>query len=129
MEHLRELVQFVTDCAARRDLSPARLKETELVAEEALVNVIRHAYKDGSGDVEITCEPDKDERLLIEIADSGIAFDFLSMEDPDITAGISERKEGGLGVYFIKKLMDEVKYRREGDKNILSFIVLKNGTR
>jgi anti-sigma regulatory factor (Ser/Thr protein kinase) len=66
-----------------------------------------------------------EERLIIEITDFGIPFNPLLQEAPQVTDDISERKVGGLGVYFIKTVMDEVYYRREGDKNILTLVVYK----
>jgi len=50
---------------------------------------------------------------------------MTSLPDPDLTADIDERKMGGLGVFFIKKLTDEVRYRREHDRNILNLIIKK----
>jgi anti-sigma regulatory factor (Ser/Thr protein kinase) len=63
--------------------------------------------------------------VLMKSRRSGFPFNVLSVEDPDITAGISERQIGGLGVLLMKKLTDSVQYRYEGDKNILTLIFLK----
>jgi anti-sigma regulatory factor (Ser/Thr protein kinase) len=63
--------------------------------------------------------------LIIEIIDSGMPFDMTSLPNPDITSDISERKIGGVGVFLIKKMVDEVQYRRENDQNILSLIIKK----
>ena len=62
---------------------------------------------------------DRDERLIIEIVDSGVPFDPLSFEEPDMTHDISKREVGGLGIFLMKKLMDDVQYIRKGEKNIL----------
>ena len=61
--------------------------------------------------------------FVVEIADSGIPFDVLSLPDPDTTAGIMDREIGGLGVYFIRKMTDEVSYRREEGRNILRVVL------
>ena len=59
----------------------------------------------------------------MEITDQGMPFDVLSLPDPDTTPDIMERKIGGLGVYFIRKLTDEVSYRREDGRNILRLLL------
>ena len=81
--------------------------------------------KGREGDVDIICKLDNNKKFIIEIADSGEPFNVLSVADPDIRADISERQPGGLGVFLIKKLMDGVQYRYEGNKNILRLIIFK----
>jgi len=116
----------VSHCAREQGFSPKRISEIELATEEALVNIFKHAYKDKIGDVEVICKLDPQDRLIIEILDSGVPFDMLSLGEPDTTADISERKVGGLGIFLIRKLMDDVQYQHEGTKNVLSLIVNKN---
>lgn len=118
---LVELIQFVTKNAERLQFSQKRIQEIQLAVEEALVNIFHYAFPEGGGEVEVTCRQDDMNKFIIEIEDTGIAFDVLSVSDPDIHADISERKEGGLGIYLIKKMVDDVRYRREGDRNILTF--------
>ncbi len=57
---------------------------------------------------------------MAEISDDGVAFDPLKVPPPDLTADLESRPIGGLGVHFVKTLMDEVAYRREGDRNVLT---------
>jgi serine/threonine-protein kinase RsbW len=63
--------------------------------------------------------------MIIEIIDSGVPFDVTSLTDPDLTADVGERKIGGLGIFLVKKMVDEVKYRREIDRNILTLTIKK----
>lgn len=110
---------FASDCGLNRD----RVKTIELAAEEAIVNIINYAYKDSSkGEVSINCTSEKT-TLTIEIIDSGIAFNPLETSNPNLTDNLEDRKIGGLGIFFIKSFIDEVHYRRENGKNILSLIV------
>ncbi len=60
---------------------------------------------------------------MIEFRDQGIAFDPLSLPPPDLNSPLSERKIGGLGVFLIRKMINEVRYRRDGDQNVLTFFV------
>jgi len=63
-------------------------------------------------------------KFVIEIRDKGIPFDSLSHPDPDITADIGNRETGGLGIFLIKKVADEVRYSRNGDMNVLTIVFL-----
>jgi serine/threonine-protein kinase RsbW len=123
IEHLERSVQFVSGYAREQGFTDKRITEIELATEEALVNIFNYAYPENIGEVELTCKMD-DNRFIIEIVDTGIPFNIESVSEPDLTADISDRKIGGLGVFLIRKMVDEVRYRREDDKNILTFIVL-----
>jgi serine/threonine-protein kinase RsbW len=58
--------------------------------------------------------------VMAEVFDDGIAFDPLKVPPPDLTADLGSRPIGGLGVHFVKTLMDEVAYRRDGNRNVLT---------
>jgi anti-sigma regulatory factor (Ser/Thr protein kinase) len=122
LEHLGTFIAAVTEVAQAKGAGAKTVYNIELACEEALVNIINYAYPEATGNIELTCKHEG-ESLLIEIVDTGMPFDVLSLTAPDTAAGIEERGIGGLGIYFMKKLMDEVTYRREGDKNILEMKV------
>jgi serine/threonine-protein kinase RsbW len=123
IENMELLVQFISDNARGLGFSVKRIKEIELAAEEALVNIINYAYPVRRGEIKVTCMKHQSNKFVIEIEDTGIAFDMMSIKDPDISAGISDREIGGLGVFLIRKLMDQVHYHRKKGKNILNLIV------
>ncbi len=125
LDHLYEAMEFVIFFAEEQGFPPNRIMELELSLEEALVNIIRYAYPDGNGDMEISCIPGGQDQFVVEISDTGIPFDILSAGEPDVTADIEDRKIGGLGIYFIRRLMDDVTYVRKSGKNILRLTVLK----
>ena len=126
MEHLEELVQFVRRCAGEQGFPEKRARQIELASEEALVNVIRYAYPgEMEGDVTARCGMASAIRFVIEIMDKGIPFQPADVKAPDLTAGIAERKIGGLGIYLMNKMVDEVLYRREGGTNILTLTVYR----
>ncbi len=125
LENLGRLMESVSDCAKSQGFGQEEIRKIELAAEEALVNIFRYAYPEGPGDVEMTCGADRG-RFTLEIIDSGIFFDPTAMPDPDVTSGIQERETGGLGVFFIRRMMDEVRYRRERDQNILTLVIQKH---
>jgi serine/threonine-protein kinase RsbW len=91
--------------------------------EEALVNVFVHGYPQNQGQVEVRCLDSDDSSLTIEIIDTGVSFNPLSLADPDLQPDLDARKIGGMGVFLIRKMTDGVAYRREGNNNILTMTV------
>ena len=127
LESLEAFMRFVIGSTKDAGFPDKRVQEIELAVEEALVNIINYAYPDREdGDVEITCGLDGDGRYIIEIRDSGIPFDVGAQSDPDLNASIAERKIGGLGIFLIRKMADEMYYKREGDQNVLTLVILKS---
>lgn len=124
LEHLDELMKSVSDCALSQGFDRKRVGGIELAVEEAFVNICNYSYPGKTGDAAITCRLDNN-RFIIEISDSGIPFNITQLSDPDITAPTEARKIGGLGIFLMKKMMDAVTYRREGDRNVLNLIVTK----
>lgn len=124
LENLGRCKESVADCARAQGFDQKRIYEIELAVEETLVNIFNYAYPEPPGDIEINCKLENG-RFIIEIIDSGIPFDMTSLTDPDLTADVEERKIGGLGIFLVKKMVDEVRYRREGDRNILTLAVKK----
>lgn len=118
VEHLAEVTEFVEECADRFGLDAKKKFGLLVAVEEAFVNICSYAYPDGEGEAECSCGTDGD-TFVLEIADKGKAFDVLSLPDPDTTLDIMDREIGGLGVYFIRKLTDDVSYRRENGRNVL----------
>jgi serine/threonine-protein kinase RsbW len=125
LENLYKFMDTISLCARGQGFAQKRINDIELAIEEALVNIFNYAYQDNIGDIEVICSLDND-LFIVDIIDSGIPFNLLLHKEPDLTSDISKREIGGLGVFFIKTLMDDVKYRRENDKNILSFYINKN---
>lgn len=126
MDSLHAFMELAAVCAGNHGFSPGRINDIELAIEEILVNIISYAYPGGEGHIEVTCRPDDRNRLVFEIADSGAPFNMLAYDDPDRTAKIEERRIGGLGIFLVKQLMDEVHYRRENDRNILTIAASKD---
>lgn len=122
LENLGKLLQSILSAAGEERFDSLRVNQIELCAEEALVNVMNYAYAERSGDVHVICRDDNDQ-FIIEIIDEGIPFDLTRMDEPDTTAALSERSVGGLGIFFMRKMMDDVRYRRENNRNILSLVL------
>ena len=91
-----------------------------LALEEAVSNVMLYAYPGKSGQVLVEC--DKSDKLVFTISDSGVPFDPTQQEDPDVTQSAEERPIGGLGIFLVRQIMDDIRYERKDDKNILTLI-------
>jgi anti-sigma regulatory factor (Ser/Thr protein kinase) len=125
LENLGRWMEAVSECAREQGFDQKKIGKIELALEEALVNICKYSYPDEPGDAEVNCKQDNG-RFIIEIVDSGIPFDMTALPAPDLTSSIEKRKIGGLGIFLIKKMVDEVKYRREGSFNILDLTVKRD---
>jgi anti-sigma regulatory factor (Ser/Thr protein kinase) len=125
LERLPSMLEWV-----RSHLSAIPAKEAhkiEVAAEEVLVNIIHYAYPKKEGKIEI-CLKGSVDAIHIEIHDWGCPFNPLEQgPSVDVGAPAEEREPGGLGIYLIQQIMDEVSYRRDGDANVL--ILLKRSSR
>lgn len=93
-----------------------------LSIEEVVVNIISYGFPDDVKE-DITIEVwQKDGNLTIEVIDSGLPFNPLESKDPDVNAPLEQRDIGGLGIFFVKQLTDQLTYERLNDRNILTLV-------
>lgn len=95
------------------------LFKIRLSIEEIIENIVKYAYENGAGYLEVSTIRDGD-NLLIQFIDAGTAFDPLAKADPDITLSAENRPIGGLGIFLCKQLMDEINYEYKNGCNILT---------
>jgi len=122
VENLIEVNEFVGGCADRFGLDTKKRFGLLVAVEEAFVNICSYAYPDKEGEVEFACGVDGD-AFVLEVSDNGSPFDVLTLPDPNTTLDIMDRDIGGLGIYFIRRLTDDVSYRREKGRNILRLVL------
>ncbi|MBS1809424.1 MAG: ATP-binding protein [Acidobacteria bacterium] len=122
-ENLALIREFVTTVGQQAGLTEAEIGKIELAVDEACANVIEHAYgHDESKEVIIRANID-DDSITFEIVDTGKGFDPNKIAQEELEKLIQDRKDGGLGMRLIKKLMDEVQYEIvPGQKNELRMI-------
>ena len=128
IQALPSVSDFLEEVGDEMGLPPTLLMSLNLVVEEAVSNVIFYAYEKGTevmDAVRLSVER-LGEDLIVCVEDHGSAFDPTAQQDPDITLCAEERPVGGLGIFLIKKLMDEVSYERREGKNL--FIMKKRIT-
>jgi len=107
------------DLAAHHAVPPDVLGDMQIALEEALTNILSHGFGDGEPhriEVTLAFEPTA---IRAEIEDDCVAFDPLSAAAPDLAASLKERRVGGLGVHFMRRLMSDVSYARIGTRNRL----------
>lgn len=125
LDQLSELIRFISEFAENNGFSGDGLSKIHLVAEEALVNIFKYAYPEAEGNVQVSVDTDDRGRCVIEFSDTGVPFDPSSANEPDLTSEVEKRDIGKLGIFFIRRMSDEVHYRRDGNRNILTLILEK----
>ncbi len=122
---LDQVRTFVGEIARRAGFSERDIYSVQLAADEAASNVIEHAYGGTTnGQFVLGCEFQSG-RLIITVLDHGKSFDPSKVDEPDLKADLADRKVGGLGIYLMRKLMDEVHYESTAAGNLLSLIKRK----
>ena len=120
VENIGKITAFVEGRMEEKDCPLKQIMQVSMAVDEVMANVAMYAYAPGTGDVTVAVDFDDGSRTVsITFIDRGVAFDPLAKEDPDVTLPAKQRKIGGLGIFLVKKTMDDVAYRREGDKNVL----------
>jgi len=109
-DFLDEIREFVAQTARAGGFNEKEIYSLQLAADEAASNIIEHAYEGISGaDFDVTCDMRSD-TLTITMRDTGRPFNPSNVRQPNLKADLSERQIGGLGLYLMRKLMDEVHY-------------------
>ncbi len=127
-QSLDEIRRFVAGSARQAGFSEKEIYSIQLAADEASANIIEYAYEgEGNGEIEVDCTWSDDEFNIV-ICDQGKSFDPSSVPEPNLADDLSKRKIGGLGMYLMRRLMDEVDYRFSPDGgNILTMTKRKGG--
>jgi serine/threonine-protein kinase RsbW len=125
-EYLDEIRDYVGQKARKAGFTDKDVYSIQLATDEAASNIIEHAYAGlPKATIELTCVFEKN-KLIITLIDHGKSFDITRVDEPDLKADLSERKIGGLGIYLMRNLMDEVRYEVKRSGNVLTLIKLKD---
>ena len=122
-DQLDSIRGFATQAARDAGMDDSETYAIELAIDEACTNIIEHAYQgENRGDIECTCESN-DACLTVVIRDHGKPFDPSTVATPDLAADIDNRAVGGLGVFLMKQLMDDVHFEPLGKSgNVLTMV-------
>ncbi len=123
LNNLARICDFVTDCASCAGLNEDEVYAVQLAVDEATTNIIEHGYgQECPSRIDITCEP-MDDGIKVVIYDDAAPFDPSSIPEPEINVSLEDVKPRGLGIFFMRKMMDEVHYESSPDKgNTLTMI-------
>jgi len=123
--NLPRLLEFAGERIRTEGFDEETAVKLELAVEEILANIISYAYPGKKGAIELTVGENDMRGFVIEIGDSGIPFDPLSVPEADTRSPLEERKIGGLGIFFMRKVVDVAYYRYENGKNILTLTMYR----
>jgi amino acid adenylation domain-containing protein len=118
-ENLDRVLDFVNAELEKMDCPLKTQMQIDVAIEEIFINIARYAYNPETGLAVIRIRTSPNE-IRLEFEDSGVPYNPLGKDDPDIGAPAEDRPIGGLGVFMVKKIMDTVEYRYEGSSNLLS---------
>ena len=113
-DQINELLEGL-DCPMKAQM------QIDVAIDEVMANIASYAYEQGTGEVTVRFDFEADtRRVAITFIDTGIPYDPVAKPDPDVTLTVQEREVGGLGIYLVKKTMDEVSYVRQDGHNVLT---------
>ena len=120
VENIEKVTAFVDGQLGQIDCPPKAQMQIDIAIDELFGNIAQYAYNPDTGPatvrVEVTQSPIS---VVITFIDHGIPYDPLKTAEPDITLSAEERTIGGLGVFMVKKTMDEITYEYKNGQNIL----------
>jgi anti-sigma regulatory factor (Ser/Thr protein kinase) len=116
----RRLVDALQDFAASAQLPPEVVHAADLSLEEHITNVIDYGYTDPDKHEIIVRLQTLGNELVVEVEDDGVPFNPLDHPEVDTSLDMEEKPIGGLGIHLIRRFMDDLSYRYEGRKNILT---------
>lgn len=120
-ENFGTVIDFVMEQIKATDCSSKIQKQIEMVVEELYVNIVSYAYVPQTGSATIRTDITSD-KAEITFIDSGMQYDPLAKPDPDMTIPVWKRQVGGLGIFMVKKSMDDVRYEYKDGENILTIV-------
>ena len=119
VNELPKVREFIEHELEKCDCSMKVVSQINLAVEEIFVNIAKYAYGEKNGNCKVKIYFNGENTLEVTFEDSGLPFNPLTRGNPDTALSADEREIGGLGIYIIKEIMDDVQYMNEDGKNIL----------
>jgi len=121
VENIGAVTDFVTEQLEALDCPMKAQMQINIAIDELFGNIAHYAYDPEIGEATVRVEVAEDPlSVIITFIDGGVPYDPLAAADPDTTLSAEERSFGGLGIFMVKKSMDDITYRYENGRNILS---------
>lgn len=125
-DRIKQVCSFVVDAAETAGLDESAIFHCQIAVDEACTNIIEHGYKgEDKGQIEVICRVNPGE-IQIELIDRAPPFDVTQVPDPQLHRSVEEAAVGGLGIYFMKKMMDEVSFEHTNGTNRLVLVKRKS---
>ena len=120
VENIEVVTDFVNEQLEALDCPMKVQMQIDIAIDELFGNIAHYAYHPEVGDATVRVEVTEDPlSVVVTFIDNGVPYDPLAKEDPDTTLSVEERKIGGLGIYMVKKSMDDIAYEYKDGQNIL----------
>lgn len=121
LDNLNQVLQFIDEQLEQTDCPMKAQMKIDIAVEEVFVNVASYAYAPETGLVTVRIEFEQRPRAaVITFIDRGVPYDPLAKDDPDVSLSVHDRQIGGLGIFMVKKSMDEMEYQYKDGQNILT---------
>ena len=121
LENIPQVTAFIDGELEKIDCPMKVQMQIDVAVDEMFSNIARYAYAPGVGEATVRFDYDASTRAVtIAFIDSGVPFDPLQQAAPNVALSPEEREIGGLGIFLVRKMMDDVRYRREDGRNILT---------
>ena len=121
VENIDVVTDFVNEQLEILGCPPKAQMQLDIAIDELFGNIAHYAYAPGVGEATVRVESIEDPfAVVITFIDEGVPYDPLAKEDPDTTLSVEERQIGGLGIFMVKKSMDDVAYEYKDGQNILA---------
>ena len=121
IENVDKVTEFVNEVLEEKECPLKVQMQLDVAIDEIFGNIAYYAYGKGSGNATIQIEmEDNPPKITLTFIDQGIPYNPLESKDPDITLAIEDREIGGLGIFLVKKTMDELSYEYVDGQNILT---------
>ena len=122
IDNLPEVSGFIEEKLEEAGCSMKAQMQIGVAVEEIFVNIASYAYEGKEGSAEISFDINSEKKAEITFVDEGVPYDPLAKADPDVTLSADERQIGGLGIFMVKKTMDDMRYEYKDGKNRLTLI-------
>ena len=121
VENIEKVTDFVNELLEQYDGPKKAQTQIDIAIDELFGNIAHYAYNPDVGPATVRVEVTDDPiTVIITFIDHGVPYDPLKKADPDITLSAEERDIGGLGIYIVKKSMDDITYEYKDGQNILT---------
>ncbi len=121
VESIETVTEFVNEQLEALDCPMKTQMQIDIAIDELFGNIAHYAYSPEIGEATVRIEVQEDPMaVIITFVDNGVPYDPLQRKDPDVTLSAEEREIGGLGIFMVKKTMDDIWYEYKDGQNILT---------